>query len=324
VDNKNLQLEKVLNYYNIPIESSKYKILCPFHDDVNESLLVDLEEGRWFCFGCQRGGEARDFVKTYEKLNDFESYQFLYKILNDSKAKGNYSTKKMTKKERKIEKRQNIIMAKDYYYNLKTIDWRKDEELVSKEKEYLLNRGFDVKTLNKVKCKATYNNSYPIIFPMNDMGVFKGYVCRTMDSEIEKKRKYLYNKGFSRRNTLVGKYDSKTVMVTEGFMDYLKAKQFGVKYVVALLGWKATNEQIEKLKNQGVVTIISALDADDCGQKGTEYLSKHFKVIRFQYPKDVKDLGDMNKRQFQIAKYKTKIIRRKKENGFIEKYEGAN
>ncbi|NLZ73800.1 MAG: toprim domain-containing protein, partial [Bacteroidales bacterium] len=183
--------------------------------------------------------------------------------------------------------------------------------------EYLLERGFDLGALNKVKCKVTFNDSYPIIFPLNDMGVFKGYVCRTMDPEIQKKRKYLYNKGFSRRNTLVGKYDCKTVMVVEGFMDYLKAKQYGVKYVCALLGWKATPEQIEKLKAQGVETIISALDNDECGIKGTKYLENYFEVIRFQYPKSIKDIGEMNKKQFKKAKQKTIKFRRKK-NEFVK------
>lgn len=311
------QLERTLNYYNIPVEGNRFKILCPFHEDINESLLIDLDTDHWFCFGCQSGGDAKDFIKNMENLNDFESYGLLFKILNDSKIKGEYIKKVKTKKQIAKENKQARLEAKDYYFNLKTIDWYEDEPYFEKEKEYLLERGFDLGALNKVKCKVTFNDSYPIIFPLNDMGVFKGYVCRTMDPEIQKKRKYLYNKGFSRRNTLVGKYDCKTVMVVEGFMDYLKAKQYGVKYVCALLGWKATPEQIEKLKAQGVETIISALDNDECGIKGTKYLENYFEVIRFQYPKSIKDIGEMNKEQFKKAKQKTIKFRRKK-NEFVK------
>lgn len=312
MDKPSLQLEKVLNYYNIPVEGSKFKMLCPFHADVNESLLMDLEEGRWWCFGCQSGGGAKEFVQKVDNINDFDSYKLLHKILSNSKIKGNYEQKVVTPKEAKRENRKHLIEAKDYYYNLKTIDWNKDYEYTKDERAYLLERGFDGRTLNKVKCKVTFNKSYPIIFPMNDMGRFKGYVCRTMDPEIQKKRKYLYNKGFSRRNTLVGRYDCETVMVVEGFTDYLKAKQFGIKYVCALLGWKATSEQINKLKSKGVKTIISALDNDDCGKKGTIVLKEYFNVIRFQYPKNIKDIGEMNIKQFEKVKQKTMIFRRKK------------
>jgi DNA primase len=311
VENKSLQLEKVLNYYNIPVTSSKFKMLCPFHEDKNESLLIDLEQGRWWCFGCQSGTEAKDFIKKTENIDDFEAYKLLYKILKDSSIKGKFEYVQVSPKEMKKKQKQYLIEAKDYYFNLKTIDWEKDYDYIQKEKQYLQDRGFSLDSLNKAKCKVTFNTSYPVIFPMNDMGKFKGYVCRTMDLKIQEKRKYLYNKGFSRRNTIVGKYDCSTVMIVEGYMDYLKAKQLGVKYVGALLGWKITSEQVQKLKDQGVTTIISALDNDKCGKKGTIVLKQYFNVIRFQYPKNIKDIGEMNIKQFEKAKQKTVNLRRK-------------
>lgn len=310
MEDKRQQLEKVLNYYNIPIESEKFKILCPFHADKNNSLLIDLEQGRWWCFGCEIGSEAKDFIQKVEKCDDFEAYKLLAKICNDKKNKCKVTISGVKPVNDKKKKKQELIEAKDYYFNLKTINWEKDTN-ITKEKKYLLDRGFELPTLNKVKCKLTYNDKYPIVFPMNDMGKFRGYVCRTMDKEVEKKRKYLYNKGFSRRNTIVGKYDCSTVMLVEGYMDYLKAKQLGVTYVGAILGWKITKEQVRKLKKQGVETIISALDNDKCGRKGTIELKKHFEVIRFQYPKDTKDIGEMNKSLFVKAKEKT-ILKRKK------------
>jgi DNA primase len=151
---------------------------------------------------------------------------------------------------------------------------------------------------------------------MFDMGKFKGWVCRTTNPIIQKKRKYLYNEGFSRYTTLVGDYDAKVVFVVEGYMDRLKMVQYGIKKVVAILGWKITDAQIQKLKEQGVKYIISAMDNDTCGKKGTKYLEKYFTVIRFQFPKGVKDPGEMNREQFIKANNKTKKeFRRFKTNG---------
>ena len=86
----------------------------------------------------------------------------------------------------------------------------------------------------------------------------------------------------------------------------LKLRQFGLKNVVAILGWKITADQIAKLKAKNITHVISALDSDECGRKGTAYLKNFFEVTEFQYPKGVKDAGDLNKIQFDRAFRKTK------------------
>ena len=93
-------------------------------------------------------------------------------------------------------------------------------------------------------------------------------------------------------------------------MDRLKfvqcLKELGCKEdVVAILGWKMSNEQILKLKEAGVHCIISALDNDECGRKGTKYLQTKFEVIRFQYLKGVKDIGEMSLEVFEKCYNKT-------------------
>lgn len=162
-------------------------------------------------------------------------------------------------------------------------------------------RGFDVELLNDIKAKHTYNELYPIIFPMYDNGTFKGWVSRTTDLELQKQRKYLYNKGFSRRNTVVGDYNEKEnfVVLVEGYMDMLKARQYGAKNVCAILGWKITLEQVEKLKKAGIKNVISALDNDKYGRQGTKYLKQFFNVARFNYPDSTKDMGDISKKDFK-------------------------
>lgn len=293
-------LSKVLHYYGLLEDSPQFKIICPFHEDVNPSLSIDLSDGRWWCFGCNEGGDAVKFVKKlHPELDDLGIISKFQKILKSKKVAG---LKHSYQKKKKVSNKQAIIEAKDYYYCLSAVNWLKEE---CEERNYMLDRGFTAKTLNQCEAKLTYNSRYPIVFAMRDMGKFRGWVCRTTDLEVEKKRKYLYNTGFSRRNTLVGKYDNKVVLIVEGYMDYLKAKQFGITYVVAILGWKITDEQVSKLKAQGVETIISALDNDKKGHEGTRYLRKYFNVVKFRYG-TCKDLGEMNEKQFKIANAKTK------------------
>lgn len=298
---KGEELAKVLWYYNLvpDLRSSNQKIVCPFHEDANPSLLVNLEDGTWYCFGCGKSGDASRFVKYMEKdLNDLQALKKFHEILKSEKC-SNFSVKQYVKKRQK-PKPELYAQAYDYYHGLRKVDWKfDDEEEVQEALSYMEHRGFTANALNKVKAKVTYNRSYGIIFPMLDNGKFRGWVCRTMIKEIEQKRKYLYNEGFSRATTLVGTYGSKDyVFVVEGFMDRLKFIQFGYDNVVAILGWKMSAEQMQKLKDKGITKVVSALDNDPCGKKGTEFLKKHFDVIRFCYLKGVKDPGEMTKANF--------------------------
>jgi DNA primase len=297
-------LAKVLWYYNlIPNATSlSQKIVCPFHEDINPSMIVNLEDGSWFCFGCNLTGDAIKFVKLMEAkhngLNDLQAYRKYLQILKSNKCSGIKLNRSLVKT--KPLQKQLYYEAYDYYYGLRKVNWKdSNESEVVSARCYMKKRGFNPVTLSKCGAKVTYNNNYGLVFPMLDNGKFKGWVCRTMIKSIEEKRKYLYNEGFSRATTLVGDYGAKDyVFVVEGYMDRLKFVQFGEDNVVAILGWKMSPQQIQKLKDKGITKVISALDNDDCGKKGTEFLKKHFEVTRFTYLKGVKDPGEMTQESF--------------------------
>lgn len=301
---KGTKLAKVLWYYNlIPSTASlSQKIVCPFHEDVNPSMIVNLEDGSWFCFGCNLTGDAVKFVKLMERehngLNDLQAYKKYLQILKSDKCSSIELDRSLVKQ--KPLQRQLYNEAYDYYHGLKRTIWDDPEtpEIIS-ARNYMKGRGFNSGTLQKCGAKITYNQNYGLIFPMLDNGKFKGWVCRTMVKSIEEKRKYLYNEGFSRATTLVGTYGTKDyVFVVEGYMDRLKFIQFGEENVVAILGWKMSPQQIQKLKDKGITKVISALDNDECGKKGTKFLQKHFEVTRFTYLKGVKDPGEMTQKSF--------------------------
>ena len=76
-------------------------------------------------------------------------------------------------------------------------------------------------------------------------------------------------------------------------------------------------EQERKLKEKGITHVISVLDNDECGKKGTKYLQTIFKVTRFTYLKGIKDPGEMSEEKFKKMYRRTMKIYRdnlKKEN----------
>lgn len=318
-DNSNeaANLAKVLWYYNLvyDVRALKQKIICPLHDnDVNPSMLIDLESGSWFCFGCQQGGDAFKFVQLLEKklhgLNDLQSYMKYVKILKSDKCSDiKLATVKVLKTKK--QDRQLYDIAYDYYHGLKMVDWKYSmEDEVIEALLYMRKRGYSQDTLMAVGAKITYNRQYGLIFPMLDNGKFKGWVCRTMRKDVEAKRKYLYNDGFSRATTLVGNYGKdKYVIVVEGYMDRLRFIEFGVPdSVVAILGWKMSAQQESKIRAAGITVVISCLDNDECGRKGTLHLKTVFgprNVLRWSYLKGVKDPGEMSREQFDKMYKKT-------------------
>lgn len=312
--NEKNELAKVLWFYGLigNVDAEEQKIICPFHEDANPSMIVNLKQGSYYCFGCHESGDALKFVQKMEKMrsksNDLQGCKKFFQILKSDEC-----SRIRIQRVEKVKKtsKQMYAEAYDYFHGLSKVNWRKKSDLdeVNEVRSYMVKRGFTTSTLNKIDARVTFSKNYELIFPMLDNGKFKGWVCRTNIPEVEQKRKYLYNKGFRRKTSLIGNYgDNEVLFIVEGFMDRLKFIQFGVNNVVAILGWKASLHQIEKIKSKkNIKYIVSALDNDKCGIKGSKYLESIFKekYVRFAYLKVVKDPGEMSKETFDKMYRKT-------------------
>ena len=56
---------------------SKFKALCPFHDDHNPSLELNPDRQSFKCWSCGAGGDIFDFVKDYERVDFPEALRML-------------------------------------------------------------------------------------------------------------------------------------------------------------------------------------------------------------------------------------------------------
>jgi hypothetical protein len=52
--------------------------LCPLHAEKTPSFKVDPEKGLWFCFGCQRGGDAIAFLRELKAISFNEACNYLH------------------------------------------------------------------------------------------------------------------------------------------------------------------------------------------------------------------------------------------------------
>ena len=302
---------QVLQHFDLFQDAEQYKIICPFHGDKNASLQINVPKCFWYCYGCgEHGGTIELFKQLYKlrykkEISDLQASLSIKQIVKGSAKKFSVdNTQFVPSSKNKLEQTK---LARQYYYSLPTPNWyrpSKNESIIEETRSclsYMRKRGFSAYTLTKCGAKPSLNKYYPITIPLLENGIFRGYVQRTFDKEIEQQRKYMYNRGFCRERTLAGNYGPDTVLVVEGYLDCLKAQQLGVKYTVAILGWKISAHQLNKLKNKGITRIICGLDNDDAGRKGYRYLKRiskqqgWFTVVRLHYPKGTKDIGEIQK-----------------------------
>ena len=56
---------------------SRYKALCPFHDDHNPSLDINPDRQSYKCWSCGAGGDVFDFVQNKERVDFPEALRML-------------------------------------------------------------------------------------------------------------------------------------------------------------------------------------------------------------------------------------------------------
>lgn len=71
-------VELVSGYTTLKKSGSRYKGLCPFHQEKTPSFTVDAERGLWHCFGsCSTGGDVFSFLMKAEGLSFIEAAEQL-------------------------------------------------------------------------------------------------------------------------------------------------------------------------------------------------------------------------------------------------------
>lgn len=310
----------LLKHYGIYQPEEKYKIVCPFHDDRNASLQINVPQAFFFCYAeCGAKGSTLELYKNFYKIqnpgkpipSDIKCLTEISKILKGQGITPSFKSNQQIQPDfvkNQISFKEGLAQARIYYNNLPDPNWYRPSAVDTVEEEtrlcksYMTKRGFKPTTLKNAGAKPSINKYYPIVIPIYENNKFRGYVMRTFDPDIEQQRKYLYNRGFKREMVVAGEFGKKlktdTVVIVEGYLDKIKGNQLGIRSIAAILGWKISGTQIEHLKKAGIKTIICATDNDEAGRKGYKYFQAiakvhGFKVHRLRYPKGIKDMGDI-------------------------------
>ena len=254
---------------------------CPFHSNMDTpAFYVNKVTGLWICFNpsCGKTGSLRDLMQFFGDHG---------KIVRD------YS----------LDDIQKNLLYSDIVYEDNTWDEALDEIRVdlpdeSDKVKYLIDRGFSVETLSYFDIGFSPSKKRIVIPARNERHKVVGFIGRTTNPDVQPK--YLYSKGFPRKDILFNlnnakRYDS--CIIVEGSLDAMKIHQAGFPNVVASLGATITDNHM-KLMSKYFDTIIIFSDNDAAGNSMRDEIikkcsDKELKIVEFE-DEVVKDPGEMS------------------------------
>ena len=283
-----------------------YKACCPFHDEKDGSFFVNTKYNRWHCYGCDRRGNAIDFLMELKGLSFVEAVRTLAGQCNIT-IEERQPTKEEEKKEKERRRQQTIYEEATRFYEMKLKEnpaalkyarSRFNDETIEAFRIgyapdepqalyiHLRQKGFLIETLEDCDLFRERHNHFiydlfrdRLMFPIfNIYGSVTAFSGRALTpgegipKYINSAENVMYTKGA----TLYGMNfafrhirSADMAILVEGNADVVKMHQLGITNVVAPCGTALTDEQI-RLLVRATKNITLMLDGDAAGRAATE------------------------------------------------------
>lgn len=258
----------ISQYVTLKKVGKNYRALCPFHAEKNPSFYVNPEKKIFYCFGCNKGGSAINFLMEYEKLDFPDAVRRLAKNLGIEidttrglKYKDIYDVNEFACQFYSSTLSKAIGRRGENYLAERNIDIKKVRDfrigyapasggLIT----FMRQKGIAVDKLHKAGLISQNHEIFRdrLIFPiLNVSGRVIGFGGRGIDDYMQPK--YLNSPEtplFKKGEVLYGLYQAKESMrnkgeavLVEGYFDLLSLFQSGVMNVCAPLGTALTEKQ---------------------------------------------------------------------------------
>jgi 5S rRNA maturation endonuclease (ribonuclease M5) len=287
------------------------KILCPFHNDHDPSLTIFPETQSFYCFGCQIGGNAINFLMHLNKLSDFKDGIKL------AIEKGYIRDVEVKKEE------------KDHFY------YERLSELPIHISKWLRERTLTEETIYRFGLCAFKDNNGNLWLGIplrNERGEIVNFKLRRdpyslrENNDLPKYKFLLSNQEHMLFPLNLLDFNKNIVYICEGELDVILLHQEGYNAITHTGGartkWK--KEWIDVIKKFQKTFIIS--DNDEAGIEMFNELKEKIswttrQIFRVKLPEGVKDITEAYQKGFklenlEIERIKGKIVtlRELKEN----------
>jgi len=297
-------VELISGYMPLKRVGTRYKALCPFHQEKTPSFHVSPERQIFKCFGCNVGGDVFKFVMLKERVEFPEAVRMLAERVGIT-----VTTEGGVREERAPLYEANAWAAGFFHKSLK------ESPEAAHAREYLARRKISAQMIAKFQLGYAPNNyrafleaaakskvsaevleragllrrrssdNEPglqfrnrLIFPIRDgRGRVIAFGARALrDEDMPKYLNSPETPIFSKSRTLYGIGEAKEailkqrrVAIMEGYTDVIMAHQFGIEWAVAVLGTALTQEHLRELKRYADEVVL-VFDSDLAGQRAAD------------------------------------------------------
>lgn len=292
--------ELVSRYVSLKRSGADFLGLCPFHSEKTPSFRVTPSKQMFYCFGCQKGGGAIQFLMQIENLSFADAVKKLGAECGVAVTDDRVADDK-AEKRRKQMFAANREAARFFYASLASPKGAQARQYLKKRalspeilkkfgigfapdswdsiKKYLLSKGFsedllaDGGLLSRTQKGTTFDRfRNRVMFPIFDItGNVIGFGGRVLDDSTPKYLNTADTPVFDKSANLYGLNFAKNdksgqVIVVEGYMDVVTLYQYGIERAVASLGTALTQRQARLLKRYSKEVVL-CYDGDGAGVK---------------------------------------------------------
>ena len=136
------------DYVPLKKSGSRYKAPCPFHNEKTPSFVVSPTIGIYKCFGCQKGGNAIQFLMDIDNLSFAESARILANRYGITLEETRSAIDQENYKEKQLH-RESVQAAVDFAVDYFKLQLHETEEGTTIALPYFRERGFTTETIKK-------------------------------------------------------------------------------------------------------------------------------------------------------------------------------
>lgn len=276
--------------------------LCPFHNEKTPSFFIYPDNGSFYCFGCNKGGDVVTFIMNIENLDYIEAVKFLAQRSGIQMPEDGYDDSIAKLKTRILEINRETAR---FYYSLLSkpegqagLDYFRQRGLDSDTirhfglgyapdgafslVNHLKSKGYTANEMVQANVASMSKKGYPYdrfraraMFPIIDLRgnvvAFGGRILtdekpkyiNTSDTPVYHKSSGLYAMNFAKN---AGKDQ---LILAEGYMDVIALHKAGFTNAIASLGTSLTEEQA-RIMSRYAKEIVICYDSDEAGQRATK------------------------------------------------------
>lgn len=278
-----MDYEAIFIHYEGKRRGKWYRMRCPYHDDANPSLDVDLQKSGFHCWGCGKTGNHVELIARLEHCSEARA-----RLLIDKRISMQVSGKLggMSSGRREPQKKYlNRNVLTDYFENVKDAPYT----------DYLRARGI-YHNYNLLQVKADAMPAirrcweWRIVYPIWDYaGNLASIEGRTIINDAKRYLKYEGSRaslGLYGIDMIAG--TQKCVFVVEGVFDALSVVQCGYP-AVAMTCSELSDQQIRDLKKvaDSIIVILDGVKPGTAKERARveknigAKLSRHFAKNRY-------------------------------------------